>query len=440
MSFIRYKKFGRKEYAYEVIAYWDPVQKKPRQKSRYLGVVVDKKKKVFTRMEKKQRNEQLILDFGDVYLLYEFMKQKGVFSLLEEVFGDRARYLISLLCYRLCHASAMDYAQIWYEGSMSRFLFKDVDLSSQRISDFLRDIGDEHVQRDFFKHYIPLFTTAKKGVIIDSTALPNQIHFPFNMWGYSDSDIDKQIRFLFVVDRENSLPLLFRYLPGNVVDVSSLRVTVEELKKFGVEQSFVLIDGGFFSEDNIKGLYGEEIDFLTRLPSSRVIYKELVRQEVGKLESFDNAVRYGERALFIKQKKIDLFGRDVYTYIVLDPERKGRETKKFLLEALEQQENNEDDIEFQLMKKGIMILVSTFKLKKNDVVPLYYLRQTVEKLFGFSKDDLKIIPLRRHKEETLRGFLLLTFIALVVFVQLKKVIGEKHTVEEVLLTTSSKYQ
>ena len=193
------------------------------------------------------------------------------------------------------------------------------------------------MQRDFFKQYIPLFTTAKKGVIIDSTALPNQIHFPFNMWGYSDSDIDKQIRFLFVVDRKNSLPLLFRYLPGNVVDVSSLRVTVEELKKFGVEQSFVLIDGGFFSEDNIKGLYGEEIDFLTRLPSSRVIYKELVRQEVGKLESFDNAVRYGERALFIIQKKIDLFGKDVYTYIVLDPERKGRETKKFLLEALEQQ-------------------------------------------------------------------------------------------------------
>jgi transposase len=385
-------------------------------------------------METKQRDEKLILDFGDVYLLFEFMKRKGVLSLLDEVFGDKTRYLISLLCYRLCHASAMDYAQIWYEGSISRFLFKDVDLSSQRISDFLRDIGDEHVQRDFFEQYIPSFTNAKKGVIIDSTALPNQIHFPFNMWGYSDSDIEKQIRFLFVVDRKSSLPLFFRYLPGNVVDVSSLRVTVEELKKFGVESSFVLIDSGFFSEDNIKGLYTEEIDFLTRLPSSRVIYKELVRQETDSLECFDNAVRCGERALFVKQKKIDLFGKDVYAYIVLDPERKGRETKKLLLEALEQEKDDEDDIEFQLMKKGIMILVSSFKLKKKDVVPFYYLRQTVERLFGFSKDDLKIVPLRRHKEETLRGFLLLTFIALVVFVQLKKAIGEKHTVEGTLLT------
>lgn len=434
MSFTRYKKFGQKEYAYEVTAYWDPVQKKPRQKSKYLGVVVDKKKKVFTRMEKKQKDEKLILDFGDVYLLFEFMKRKGVFSLLDKVFGDRTGYLISLLCYRLCHASAMDYAKIWYEGSMSRFLFKDVDLSSQRISDFLRDIGDEHVQREFFQQYIPLFTNAENGVIIDSTALPNQIHFPLNMWGYSDSDIEKQIRFLFVVDRKNSLPLLFRYLPGNVVDVSSLSATVEELKKFGVESSFVLIDSGFFSEGNIKGLYSERIDFLTRLPSSRVIYKELVRQEAGTLERFDNAVRYGERALFIKQKKIDLFGKEVYAYIVLDPERKGRETKKFLLEALEEKKDDEDDVEFQLMKKGIMILVSTFKLKKEEVVPFYYLRQTVERLFGFSKDDLKIIPLRRHKEETLRGFLLLMFIALVVFVQLKKAIGEKHTVEGALLT------
>jgi hypothetical protein len=34
----------------------------------------------------------------------------------------------------------------------------------------------------------------------------------------------------------------------------------------------------------------------------------------------------------------------------------------------------------------------------------------------------------------LRGYLLLTFMALVVFVLLKRAIGKKHTVEEVLLT------
>lgn len=42
--------------------------------------------------------------------------------------------------------------------------------------------------------------------------------------------------------------------------------------------------------------------------------------------------------------------------------------------------------------------------------------------------------MRVHKEETLRGYLLLTFIALTVFLLLKKEIGKKHTAEEILLT------
>ncbi|MEW6215712.1 MAG: hypothetical protein AB1478_11030, partial [Nitrospirota bacterium] len=50
-----------------------------------------------------------------------------------------------------------------------------------------------------------------------------------------------------------------------------------------------------------------------------------------------------------------------------------------------------------------------------------------ETLFGFSKDDLKLLPLRVHKEETLRGYLL------IIFVRLKREIGNEYTVEEILL-------
>jgi len=436
MSFIRYKKFGNQEYAYEVTSYWDPDRKKPRQKQKYLGVVVDKENGIF-RMKRKiqsRNTEKLILDFGDVFLLHEYMEKKRLSRFLKDFFGDNADTLLSLVCYRLCYASAMQYAKTWYDGSFSRFLFEKANVSSQRVSDFFIRIGDEYLLRDFFQQYIPLFTDAKEGVIIDSTALPNQIRFPFNAWGYNDGGIDKQIRFLFVIDKKNDLPLFFRYLPGNVVDVSSLNVTIEELKQCNVTNSYILLDAGFFSEDNIKGLRGEEIDFLTRLPSSRKVYKKLVKEEVKDLECFDNAVRYGKRALFIKRKKVDLYGKSAYAYIVLDPERKGRETKKVLLNALDDVDVDKKEVEFKLLKKGVMILVSSFRMDAEEVVPSYYLRQAVERLFGFSKDDLNILPLRVHKEETLRGFLLLQFISLIVFVLLKKDIGKKHTVEEILLT------
>lgn len=436
MSFIRYKTFGNQEYAYEVTSYWDPKLKKTRQKQRYLGVVMDKENGVFKKKRKDQPKlvENLILDFGDVYLLYRFMEQVGLLDFVQGFFGDRADTLLSLICYRLCYPSAMQYAESWYTGSFSCVLFKEAHVSSQRISDFFVSIGDERVLRGFFQQYIPLFTHADEGVIIDSSSLPNQNHFPFTAWGYHSGGIDKQIRFLFVIDKKSNLPLFFRYLPGNVIDVSSLQVTMDELKQYQVNCGYVLLDAGFFSQSNIEELYAEEIDFFTRLPSSRKLFKQLIVEEAGGLECFDHAVQYGERALFIKKRRVDLFGRMVYAYIVLDPERKGRETKKVLLTALDDEDVDRKEVDFRLLKKGVMILVSSFEMTKEEVVPSYYVRQMVERLFGFSKDDLRLLPLRVHKEESLRGFLLLQFMSLVVFVLLKKAIGKDHTVEEILLT------
>jgi len=434
MSYIRYKRFGKKEYAYEITSYWDPFKKKPRQKVKYIGVVIDKNEGVFEKKGVSQKEERLILDFGDTYILLEFMKKIKLTETIEIVFGNKTKELLALICYRLSHPGAMNYGRVWLEGNIGRVLLKDVNISSQRISNFFQYIGDERLQRDFFRHYISSLSNKGKGVIIDTTALANQINLGFNAWGYNDGGIDKQIRFLFVVDRSSSLPLYFRYLPGNIVDVSSLTITIEELKKFGIEDSFVLIDGGFFSEENIKSLYSSDIEFLTRLPSSRVLYRELIKEVAGDLEKFKNVTRYGKRVLFIKQKGINLYGRGGYAYIVLDPERRGREIKRYLIDVMEEDEvMDEEEIEYSLMKQGIMILISSFKIENKEILPLYYLRQTAERLFGFSKDDLKLIPLRVHKEETLRGYLLFIFISLVVFLLLKKEIGEKYTVEEILM-------
>ncbi|MEW6215713.1 MAG: hypothetical protein AB1478_11035 [Nitrospirota bacterium] len=171
MSFIRYQNFYNKVYAYEVTSYWDKVKKQPRQKVRYIGVV-DKTKGVIEKKKTIRRVEKLILDFGDTYLLYEFMKKIGFTHIIEDVFGDRAKMLLALVCYRLCHPSAMKYARSWFEGNIARLLFRDIELSSQRISDFLELVGDESLQREFFKQYISSLSRVDRSVIIDVTALP----------------------------------------------------------------------------------------------------------------------------------------------------------------------------------------------------------------------------------------------------------------------------
>jgi transposase len=80
-----------------------------------------------------------------------------------------------------------------------------------------------------------------------------------------------------------------------------------------------------------------------------------------------------------------------------------------------------------------MILVSSVAIPKIDVVQTYYLRQSVEMLFGFSKDDLGLLPLRVHSEDALRGFLFMQFLTLIAFMQLKQKLGNKLTVEGALV-------
>ncbi len=118
----------------------------------------------------------------------------------------------------------------------------------------------------------------------------------------------------------------------------------------------------------------------------------------------------------------------------MDPKRKGREIERFLLENLDDSEKNKMEQEYDFMNNGIMILVSSFQMPKEDVVPSYYIRQTAEMLFGFSKDDLGILPLRVHDDQRLSGFLFLQFLTLILFVELKNKLGKKHNVEEMVLT------
>lgn len=435
MSFIVYKRFGKQEYAYELTSYWNSKKQRSQHKTKYLGVVIDKQKNIFERKARKKDSEKLILDFGDAFIFNKFIENIEFSQLIKDVFSEKTDMMLAILAYRLCYGSAMVYASTWFEGSYAKMLYKNCNVSSQKISQFFENIGDESIQRIFFSKYISTFSKAKRGIIIDGTSLPNQIHMPMSAWGLSGEEIDKQIRFLLVVDKETTLPLFFRILPGNILDLSALTNTLEELKKYGIKESFVYVDAGFFSEDNIKEMYVNNIDFLTRLPSLRIIYKEMINNEIDDLESLKYAVKYGKRAMFVKQKEIELFGKKAYAHIVLDPERKGREVKKFLLQIIdEKSQHDENEMEYSLSKRGIMILVSSFKIDKEEVVPTYYVRQTAEKLFGFSKDDLNILPLRVHSEKSSSGFLFMQFLALIAFTKLKKEIGKEYTVEEILLT------
>ena len=301
---------------------------------------------------------------------------------------------------------------VWYEDNIARYLSSG-DMISQRISELLVKFGEESTLRDFYKLYL---TQPEEGISIDTTALPNQIDLEMTQWGYSTETMDEEIKLILVMDRKRNRPLYFRYIPGSIMDVSTLSATNSEMEKLGIKPGLSIMDAGFFSESNIRSEMERKIDFLMRVPANRTIYHDLI-ESAADIENPEKAVKYGNRIMFISSSQTEFADHTVFMHLILDPERRERELRRYMLKHM-------DDYDpFAVKRKGFMVLMSSQPIERDQLIPLYYTRQFVEKAYSYSKDDLSLLPLRVHGEDALRGYLFIIFLSLIVYMEVQKEIG-----------------
>lgn len=431
MSFIRYKQRGEKWYAYEVTNVWDKELKKYKQTNVYLGISAQKGGDVRrVKTCKNQAVEKEILDYGDVFSISKSSELMGISKIISESFKD-ADSIMSLICYQLTSGSAMYNCQDWFDGNIACKLFPNAKLSSQSISKLINNLGEESAQRNFFKKYISTFFKDKHGILIDSSALPNSINASLSGWGHTASGIEQKVGCLLLVDKISKLPIFFRAIPGEIPDISTLKNTLDEVQSLGLKTEQAIFDAGYFSENNIKFLCERRVNFLSRMPKSRLAFQQLVGDAQG-IENPNNAVQYGNRVVFIESKEVDLYGYKMFVYVILDPEKKAKDTKLMFLESF-QNPTEYVDLDKKMKTCGIFALVSSQKIEKNEVLPNYYTRQAIEQVFGFSKTN-SILPLRVHSNQSINGYLLLFFLSLIIFIQMRqKLIKHEITLENALM-------
>jgi len=429
---IRYKRNGR--YAYETHNVWNKELKKYQTKWKYLGIVNPETGNATPKSATQSVfGEKLIVDYGNTFALSEYCRLSGFTSLIRSIFGELANTLLALVFYRLIESGGMNMVQDWYNGNYARICFPGLDLSSQRISEALQRIGDEELWRKFFMIYTQS-VYSNNGVIIDSTGLPNDIGISLTAVGHHGGVIENEIRMIMVVDRTSGEPLYFRYVAGNIVDVITLKTTMNELLTLNIKANYALLDAGYCSEGNIVALYKAEISFLMRVPAGRVFYKESVQNALPTLESIENCVLYGERILYIKCHKITLYDEyEGYIYVCLDVKKKAEDVTRIMKNAITTKEDPEKTSE-KLKTAGIFVLLSPDEIANDELLKLYYLRQSAEKIFEISKSYADILPLRVHKESTLRGILMINFLAVVIYKNL-----DKQLPDDIPLSNALKY-
>jgi transposase len=420
---IQYKSKGR--YKYETHNVWNKVKKKYETKWTYLGVLNSvtgeyTKKKDDKLCSNAIPQERLILNYGDTFALNEYFQKSGFTTLLKSVWETFVNAILSLICYKLLESSAMQHAAVWQEGNYAKIIFNNPNLSTQKISELLKILGNEQLQRKFFKFYLQNFRS-EHGVIIDSTGLPNNISSELTALGHHGDNIENEIRMLMVVDKITKQPLYFRYMAGNIVDVTTLKVTISELSRLGVHTQYALLDAGYCSADNIKLLCDNNISFLTRLPSGRTIYTQAITDTAETIETSEYFQIYGERALYIQKITVIIAIDDEnnkkyygFAYVCCDIKRRAEEISKYMPTAIKNKVSKEA-IKQEIVKKGKFILISNTDIPELEVLSLYYLRQSVEQIFKISKSYADILPLRVHSEATLRGVLMLNFLSVIVY-------------------------
>lgn len=358
------------------------------------------------------KKESLILDFGDAFFLDHFIRYKGLRPAIDAIGYGNPDTLYAMISYYAICSMANCYAQNWWEGSYARILYPKANLTSQRISDFLASIGSEHTQRSFFREYFMLLERTgvdAKNILIDSTGLPNSIHFPLTAISNHNGEISNEVRLIYVVHQNTGMPIYFRYCAGNIIDASTMVRCLEELRAQGVNVNFAILDAGYYMGSNIRELFEKKISFITRMKSNLTLYKDLVGEHLETLEVEKNLVEYNGRYVYMKCVPCELEGHNAYAYIGLDIERKSLEAQKTFKRAPDKKMSTKAVFK-TIQKQGVFILVSSRRIAKTKVLPLYYTRQQIEQIFDIGKNYADLLPVRVHSEETFRGHLLLTFV------------------------------
>ena len=423
----------------------------------YLGTVVDKEKGIYKNRERgiyrfnlkegflplenpieentsapqAEVREELILEFGNTFLLYQYINKFDFYSVYHDLMpeGPELDTLMSLIFFRILESKeANDYALSWWNMNYARLVFPEARLSGPRISEFLVRLGAESTQRKFFDGYLSaLYGKSKEtpGVLIDSTGVPNATGMSITQLSNHNGDINMEVRLIYVIDRRDGTPIYYRYCPGNIVDVSTLCTTIAELDQYGIAVNYAIMDAGYVSEKNLKELFECEIPFVTRIAPNRKIYKDVVAEGLSDLMSSKYSVDYGVRDVNIKRVETEIYGHKVYAYLGIDMDTRHQQYKRTKKQGINDKLSFEE-IDKKLSELGIFLILSSECIETSEVLQLYYTRQKVEQVFDISKNYGDLLPIRVHDEDAFRGHLLITFMATVILHKLQQEVIAKR--------------
>lgn len=468
-------------YAYESISIWNKEKKQSRSKRTLIGrlnketgeiVPTDgrmKKRKTSNQSAKVKKSIQHTrLFFGATYLLDAIGDKLGLTEDLRQCFPEIHKQLLSLIYYLILEDKNPLYRfEKW--GLTHKHPYGK-DISSQRSSDIFMEITEDSI-RQFFRLQGKR-RTEQEYWAYDTTSISSysetlkQVQYGFN----KEDDNLAQINLALVYGEQSRLPFYYRKLAGNIPDVKTVKTLLADLEILGLDKVKLAMDRGFFSIDNINGLFKEHLKFLISVRTSL----KLIRNELDKVyDDFRTFEYYNEDYQLYsitltsewnytqaRPYKGDILEekRRVYIHLYYNIDRSTEDQKNFdrklmtlkneLISGKHNPEHehlykkyftvkvtpvrgmqisvNEDAVKKTKRYYGFFALLSNEKMDSITALKLYRNKDLVEKAFGNLKERLNMRRTLVSSEQSLNGKLFVEFVALIYLSYLNTQMQNSH--------------
>jgi len=483
----RIKKINGKEYWYEDIPYYDKEKKQIRHHSKYLGKNIDGEP---VRMRDAMNSSGVFLpstsfssfNYGELLPVLSIIEELHIDRFLGDIFNEDQRNMVLSLCVnRVVRPMALHLVKTWYDASFLSVLFPGLSLSSQNVSNLLSSIGQSDVPSVFMGKLLKSVGT-KSTLLYDITSLSSYSRLMSLLeYGYSRDNPDlPQLNLSMIVDKSLGIPVMYDVYPGSIVDVSTLKNTVSKVESFGVNDFTLILDRGFFSEDNMEELVGDtDLSFVIPGSLSLKKVKELMTSAKKDIDHPKYLCKFNKDPLFVKPVLLTLENNaSVDGYCYYDPKREQSDRNSFYSRLYDTKEHIENRKILKWMKPSTTFTQRAGKLQKyyswkikdsyfittirknavmqrvnrmgkfilfyrgdndwKECLITYRQKDLIEKGFKRFKKDLKGLPLNTQKESTTKGFIFICFISLIIQMRLLNQMKdsdliEKYTVEKLFL-------
>lgn len=419
--------------------------------------------------------------FGDGYLFLSYLKNIGMTDLLRRVFPTESVFqrCLAHLYHTGMKNGSKDRCDHFVRKSFVGYTIPKVEFGSLSTDTrFFDAMGDDAVRISFFKAFVDMRRASNPSFgrccYVDSTPLPNGIEDnPFNAFS-SHGDSGEQCRMVLVIDIDSGEPVWFKVIPGNVLDVNTLKSVEDDVRiTLGIDICEYVLDSGYANSDLVaeyalgdaeprpvrvdaKGnwvttvvLEDDPLLVDMEAPDKTVVVKLPKRAGYGHMDMFNavkgllNNGKYDfqreNHGYFGIRKEVSLFHRRIYAYIYVDQNNALSGYNDFMRNHPEEFAKLKDkEKTWKKYASGFFVLLSNIREEPSELLDRYFGRCSIESVFKTAKEYLDLLPLKKWTAQRVMGKLLSDTISLIVYLSMRRdMLSTAYAVTEVPTITQS---